>query len=67
LLPDHAPGSWTYDPDNALDHLDLPGVITLTRRSDAEGSAVLYAATEIFRALRLPGGAYELQPSRHDA
>ncbi|MFM9996444.1 MAG: hypothetical protein ACKVU4_11670 [Phycisphaerales bacterium] len=54
--------SWIVEPESAVEHLDVPGLVHLTfRRSNADGGIdVLFARTDLARRLGVTGGRCEL-------
>lgn len=63
-LPAGGRGRWVRVGE--LEHLDIPGTLSLTLRRRAGAVQVLYARSELIRSLGLPGGRAEFEGASLD-
>ncbi len=59
-LPAGSSASVLCDEQSALEHVEIPGVVSLTLRRDNGSPRLVYAHSPLLGAIGLPGGVYDV-------
>lgn len=60
LRPSNGESAWRRDPETRLEHIDVPGVVSITLRRLPDGTArLVYTSTSVLSRLGVGGGRYE--------